>query len=296
MVYDESHILAGGNEMKKRYAAILICICGLGLAGCGKSQEVTEQQMTLRSQGMEQALAGDYESAIASYNEALSLAGMRAGALELDIASYKASAQYHAGDTQGAVDTCTAVLDLKKSAEMYLTRGLIYKAAGDTEAANADFQTAKDMTSSKDLITLGRLSYYMEDYNGAKNYLEQAYKNGNQESLYWQGELYWQMGNKDYAVTLYQNYLEEHTDRPDIYVKVASYQADQGDYESALSTIQDGIALGDSDSLQDLLGYEIAVYEQMGDFETAKVKMESYLESYPEDEDAAREYIFLKTR
>ena len=282
--------------MRKRYAAALACVCVLGIGGCGKDQETLEQQMTLRSQGMDQALSGDYESAIASYNEALSLAGMRAGNLELDIASYKAAAQYHAGDLQGAADTCTAVLDLKKSAEMYLTRGLIYKASGDTEAANADFQAAKDMTSSKDLITLGRLSYYMEDYNGAKDYLEQAYENGEQESLYWQGELYWQMGNKDYAVTLYQSYLEEHTDHPDIYAKVASYQMDQGDYESALSVIKDGIALGDSESLQELLSYEIAVYEQMGDFATAKVKMESYLESYPDDESAAREYVFLKTR
>ena len=71
---------------------------------------------------------------------------------------------------------------------------------------------------------------------------------------------------------------------------------DQGDYESALSAIQDGIALGDSESLQELLSYEIAVYEQMGDFATARVKMESYLESYPDDEGAAREYVFLKTR
>lgn len=282
--------------MSRRYMAMTACACALVLGGCGRSGEVTEQQMALRSQGMEQALSGDYESAVASYNEALSLADMRAGALELDIASYKASAQYYAGDVEGAIETCTAVLDLKKSAEMYLTRGLLYREAGDTESANADFQAAKDMTSSKDLIMLGRLSYYMEDYNGAKGYLEQAYKNGDQESLYWQGELYWQMGNKDYAVTLYQSYLEEHADHPSIYARVASYQMDQGDYESALSTIQDGIALEDAGSMQELLGYEIAVYERMGDFETAKLKMESYLESYPEDEDAAREYVFLKTR
>ena len=282
--------------MNSRYKIIPVCLCALLLSACGRGREVTDQQMSLRSQGMEQALSGDYESAIASYDEALSLAGMRAGALELDIASYKASAQYYAGDTEGAIETCTAVLDLKKSAEMYLTRGLLYRTAGDTESADADFQAAQDMTSSGDLITLGRLSFYMEDYNAAKDYLEQAYDNGDRESLYWQGELYWQMGNKDYAVTLYQSYLEENTNHPEVYVKIASYQMDQGNYESALATLQDGIALEDSGSLQELLGYEIAVYEQMGDFATAKVKMESYLESYPDDEDAAREYIFLKTR
>ena len=274
--------------MNRKCVITMACVCALAAGGCGKSRETVEQQLSLRSQGMEQALAGDYESAVASYNEALSLAGMRAGALELDIAAYKASAQYHAGNTEAAVETCTAVLDLKKSAELYLTRGLLYKAQGNMEAANADFQAAKDMTSSKDLIMQGRLSYYMEDYNSAKDYLEQA--------LYWQGELYWQMGNKDYAVTLYQSYLEENTDHPEVYAKIASYQMDQGDYENALATLQDGIALEDSGSLQELLGYEIAVYEQLGDFETAKLKMESYLENYPDDEKAAREYIFLKTR
>ena len=66
--------------MSRRYMAITACACALVLGGCGRRGEVTEQQMALRSQGMEQALSGDYESAVASYNEALSLADMRAGA------------------------------------------------------------------------------------------------------------------------------------------------------------------------------------------------------------------------
>lgn len=41
---------------------------------------------------------------------------------------------------------------------------------------------------------------------------------------------------------------------------------------------------------------EITVYEQQGDFDTALQKMEIYLESYPDDTDAQREYTFLKTR
>ena len=60
--------------------------------------------------------------------------------------------------------------------------------------------------------------------------------------------------------------------------------------------LEAGIAAGEGALLQELLGNEIAVYERMGDFETAKLKMESYLEHYPEDERAQREYVFLKTR
>jgi hypothetical protein len=54
--------------------------------------------------------------------------------------------------------------------------------------------------------------------------------------------------------------------------------------------------MGDGGSLHELMGDEIAVYEQKGDFTTAREKMEALLERYPEDEDAAREYEFLKSR
>ena len=57
---------------------IMAGLCILCLSGCGKSREVEEQQLALRAQGMQQALEGDYDAAIASYEEALQLADMRA--------------------------------------------------------------------------------------------------------------------------------------------------------------------------------------------------------------------------
>ncbi len=284
------------NNKRKMWMAAGCCV--LCLAGCGKSKEVEERQLSLRSQGMQQALEGDYEAAVASYEEALALsAGRNAGALELDIAAYKASAQHYAGETQGAIDTCSAILDLKESAEIYMTRGLLYRESGNTQAANADFARAKELTPKKDSVTLGRLSYYMEDYSGAKTYLESASDGGDPEGVYWEAQLYWQMGNTDYAVTLYQQYLEgESPEHQNAYARVAAWQMDQKDYDAALGTLESGIARGEGESLKELLGNEIAVYEQKGDFETAKLKMESYLERYPDDEKAQREYVFLKTR
>lgn len=283
--------------MNKVCRLILLGLCPLLLAGCGKRQEVTEQQMSLRSQGMEQALSGDYEAAVASYDQALQLADMRVGELELDIAAYKASALHQQGKTQEAVDMCSAVLDLKKSAELYLTRGLLYRSMENQEAANEDFSAAMDMTSEKDPVMLGRLSYYMEDYARAKEYLDAAADAGKEEAVYWQAELYWQMGNEDYAVTLYQNYLEqENPEYQSAYAKVADYLIRQEDYDGALSTLEDGIALGDKGSLRELLANEIVAYEKKGDFETAKLKAESLLERYPDDEETAREYEFLRSR
>lgn len=177
MVYNESVILAGGKDMRKKVEKIIVLgFCLLFLSGCGKSKEVEEQQMALRAKGMEQALSGEYDAAVESYEKALELAGMHAGDLERDIAAYKASALYQQGNIQQAIETCDAILDLKKSAEMYLTRGLLNREAGNQDAAKADFASAMELTPEKDKIMRGRLSYYMEDYIKAKEYLESAYE------------------------------------------------------------------------------------------------------------------------
>ena len=278
----------------KKAAALGVCL--FCLCGCGKSKEIVEQQMSLRSQGMEQARAGDYEAAVASYDKALELADMRVGALEMDIAAYKASALYWGEKPEEAIKTFSTILDLKKSAEIYLARGLLYRETGNSEAAKTDFSAAMEMTPEKDKVMRGRLSYYMEDYSKAKEYFESAYEAGSKEALYWQAELYWQMKNEDYAITLYQSYLQEEPEHQSAYEKVASYQIGQGNYEEALATLEAGIALGDKGNLQKLLADEIAVYEYKGDFATARSKMESYLKSYPDDEKAAREYEFLRSR
>lgn len=128
---------------------MLAGLCVLCLAGCGKSKEVKEEQLALRSQGMQQALEGDYEGAIVSYEKALQLADLHAGALELDIAAYKASAQYHAGELQKAIDTCSAILDLKKSVQIHMMRGMLYQEAENAQAAKEDFAAALALTSKK---------------------------------------------------------------------------------------------------------------------------------------------------
>ena len=41
---------------------------------------------------------------------------------------------------------------------------------------------------------------------------------------------------------------------------------------------------------------EIVAYEHLGNFEQAKALMDTYLASYPGDEKAKREQVFLSTR
>lgn len=68
------------------------------------------------------------------------------------------------------------------------------------------------------------------------------------------------------------------------------------DYEAALTAFQEGMKVENCPCMQSLRFNEIVAYEYLGEFEKAKVLMESYLLTYPDDEEAKREQEFLKTR
>lgn len=48
--------------------------------------------------------------------------------------------------------------------------------------------------------------------------------------------------------------------------------------------------------LQTLKMNEIIAYEHLNEYKKAAVLLENYLKTYPDDEEAQREYIFLKSR
>jgi hypothetical protein len=68
------------------------------------------------------------------------------------------------------------------------------------------------------------------------------------------------------------------------------------DYESAVASFEAGIALDDKAMNQALTLNQITAYEYMGEFNLASSLMTTYLETYPDDETAIRENIFLSTR
>ena len=63
-----------------------------------------------------------------------------------------------------------------------------------------------------------------------------------------------------------------------------------------LTSFQSGLALSDLAYDQELRFNEIVAYEKLGDPLKAKELMTSYIQDYPNDEVAQREYQFLKTR
>lgn len=70
----------------------------------------------------------------------------------------------------------------------------------------------------------------------------------------------------------------------------------QEEYMKALTAFENGKALNDPAYNQSLMFNEAVTYEYLLDFKKAAVLMKEYLEKYPDDEEAQREYIFLSTR
>ena len=83
-----------------------------------------------------------------------------------------------------------------------------------------------------------------------------------------------------------------------IYNMIGNCDLKLGKAKEALNYYNLGLAQEDSGKkMKKEMQYNIIVaYEQMEDWESAKVKLEEYLENYPNDKSAKKEAEFLKTR
>lgn len=276
-----------------RIAALFLTMC-LCLSGCGTSADNREKQQVLKQEGMELQASGDYTGAIEKYDEALKLSDMEVGEAEIDLAYYKASAQYRSGDLSGAIDTYSSILAIKESGEGYLGRGILYVTAKEAEKAGEDLTKALKENDSS--LMKGLVYYVAGETDKAKEFFEKAKSEGESDAVFFLANIYEQAGDHNYAMILLEEYIEGSSAGAEGYLTVGRHYIDNGSYEDALSVIQAGIALGESGVLKDLLVEEIACYEKLGDFADAKAKAEEYLNSYPEDTAMAKEYEFLKSR
>ena len=107
------------------------------------------------------------------------------------------------------------------------------------------------------------------------------------------------------AVKEFEQAVEDDVNVGDAYRGIGIAKWEQEDYEGAREAFKNaldyynlGLASEDiSKELKREMEYnEIAAYEAMEDWESAKVKLEAYTEAYPDDEKAAKELEFLNTR
>lgn len=280
--------------MKRTKVLVLLMAMVLCMSGCCNDAERKAQQQTLKQEGMQLQSSGDYAGAIAKYEDALKLSDMKVGQEEIDIAYYKASAQYRNGDLTGAIDTYSAILAVKENENSYLGRGLLYVAAKDAPNAEADLNKVLKETDSP--LIQGIIYNAVNETQKAKECFEKAKKAGDSDAIFYLANIYEKAGDHNYAMILLEEYISSGESGAEGYLSVGRHYYDVGAYEDALSMVQSGIALGESGVLKNLMQEEIACYEKLGDFTTAKEKAKTYLEKYPDDALIQKEYEFLKSR
>ena len=294
--------------------------------------EAEDAELIYRGRGIAYIGLTQYEDAISALEKSLSYCNGMISSLEFDINYYLALAYYKNGDMDKALGVYNAILDLREDEKTaYYLRGTLRLERGEFEQADSDFQKAleldqtdydclfniyknmekngykeagaeylqKALADGEDKISdydKGRLYYYLEDYDNAKNALEKARDTGSAEAVLFLGRTYEALGDFNYASSVYLNYLGNDPSSAEVQNQLGICKMQMNDYEGALEAFEAGLACEDRTYEQTLKFNEIAAYENLSQFSEAASLMESYLKLYPDDERAKREYEFLKTR
>jgi len=291
-----------------------------------------EAQAVARYRGIAYAGLTNYEEAAACYLEALSYSSLFVKDIDYDLNYYLADAYEKMGLYEEAKTVYTSILELRpQETNALFLRGRIYLEEGLYDLALTDFD--RTVSLDKDGYELrieiagllsgsgykeeglqylqkfladnekklsdydkGRIYYYMGDYEKAKVALESAKADESDDIILMLGKSYEQLGDFNYATSVYKNYLEDHPESAEIYNQLGLCKMKSGEYEEALSAFRSAANVENSGMNQTLEFNQIAAYEYVGNFKQAAVLMENYLKKYPEDTEARREYEFLKSR
>lgn len=291
-----------------------------------------DERLILRGEGLAYMGKTMYEEASQSFEQALACSNGKVVGLDYDINYYLATAYYKLGEKDKAAGVYDAITALKTDArDAYYLRGVIRAELGSLEAAREDFdrtialnskdydrlieiynvlaangfrevgqeylQAAMD-AGTKDMTNYekGRICYYLEDYENARTYLEKARDESGYEAVLVLGKTYEILGDNNYAISVYNSYLDSGEANPQVYNQLGLCKMNMGDYQGALNAFQAAMKIEDNGMMQTLKMNEIIAYEYLGEYRQAEVLMGSYLKTYPDDQMAQREHTFLKTR
>lgn len=294
--------------------------------------ENEDERLVCRGMGLAHMGVSKYEEAIAYLEKALRLSDGSVRDIDYDINYYLATAYFKNGRVQDALRSYDAILALRpKEIEAYYLRGYVKLCSGDFESAKEDFdktialepqnydrliqiynaladngyreagkeylqQALADNEKSVSNYDLGRIYYYLEDYESAKNYLSQVKISSDYEASLYLGRTYEALGDYNYAASIYNDYTLNDQSKAEIYNQLGLCRMKMGEYELALMAFQSAMNIEGNEMMQTLKFNEIIAYEYMNEYKTAAALMNDYLKTYPDDEAAQRENLFLKTR
>lgn len=296
------------------------------------SEAGEDERLIARGQGIAYMGLTDYEQAAVCFEQALQLSDGLVENMDYDLNYYLAAAYVKSGRLAEAEAVYNAILGLKPTEEdACFLRGNARLGLGRIEEAQQDFDKviAMDAENYDRLIQIyealssygqneagrlyleaalqsgeskmaaydkGRIYYYLGEYQKAYLALEEAKEKGGAEAYLYLGKAYEATGDYNYASSVYNAYLAKDNTNAAVYNQLGLCEMTKGEYANALAAFQAGQGIENNGMTQVLAFNEIVAYEHLGDYDKAAVLMKSYLETYPDDAAAQREYAFLSTR
>lgn len=323
---DTTNIAEGMSLVKELdYQAALECFA--------KAEEAGEDaKLRARAEGIAYMGLTQYEEAEECFLEALSYSNGLIEDMDYDINLYLAAVYTKTGDYAAAEEIYNAILALRPEDEQVLfLRGSVRLGQGNYAQSKEDMDkvVALDGKNFERIIQIyeamaaggykdagqgyltdalqtheaemsyfdkGRMYYYMGEYQKAYLALEEAKGEGGVDAYLYLGRAYEATGDYNYAASVYNSYLTKVGDDARVYNQLGLCEAKKGEYEKALEAFQTGLQTQNSAMKQVLQFNEIVAYEYLGEFEKAATLMKTYLNAYPDDAQATREYEFLSTR
>ena len=174
----------------------------------------------------------------------------------------------------------------------------IYEAYKDANlegdgAAYLEKAISSNVSEGEDEAFMGLAYYYLNDYENAITYLNKAIKSGYSNGTQILGNIYLDKGDISGARALFMDMISAGGNDAMAYNGLAMCSMAEEDYESALVYIDLGLKCNDKRAERSLLFNEVAAYEKMLDFNTAKTKSQEYLVKYPNDMEMKNESMFL---
>ncbi len=297
------------------------------------SQTNGEEAMGFRGMGLIHMSRQEYPEAITAFQNSLDhvkYESINTAFIE-DVQMYLANAYVKDGQPDKAITIYSQLLNSGHASDAYLLRGKLYAAEKKFGQAGQDFERAIELNPSfevylqiydiyvnlnrqadgaaylkeararttdsvEDSYQMGRICYLLGDYDAAKDQLSRAVGGNINGAAALLGRVYLDQGDLVSARGVFQNCVESGRDISAGYNGLALCAIESGDYDDALRQIHAGLQGADSAVSEELLYNEIVVYERQHDFATALSKMESFINTYPGNSAARREYVFLKSR